>query len=120
MSSIQLDLVSACAAAARVESAARLPRTQPRSIQAQFEEFHQENPQVYSRLVQLARGLATRGHTRVGIGMLWEVLRWDNLMSTTGVPYKLNNNFRSRYARLIEAHEPDLVDLFDKRELHSA
>ncbi|CAB4180862.1 hypothetical protein UFOVP1056_1 [uncultured Caudovirales phage] len=47
------------------------------------------------------------------------MLRWETAMSTTGDDFKLNNNYRSRYARLIMATCPDLTDVFDTRELHT-
>jgi len=83
-----------------------------------FAKFHGENPAVYRKLVRLARDLRQRGHRRLGIGMLFEVLRWQHYLETTDVTgYKLNNNHRSRYARLIMDTEADLGDIFALREL---
>jgi hypothetical protein len=72
---------------------------------------------VYDRLVKLARDLVARGHRKLGIGMLYEVVRWMQYMETTDTEYKLNNNHRSRYAREIMLREADLADVFDVREL---
>jgi len=83
-----------------------------------FAKFHAENPGVYRKLVVLARDLRQRGHRRLGIGMLFEVLRWQHYLETVDVSgYKLNNNHRSRYARLIMDTERDLGDIFALREL---
>lgn len=84
-----------------------------------FNEFHARNPQVYRTLAQLARDWRNGGHTRAGIGMLWEVMRWQLTMETEhkGSSFKLNNNLRSRYARLLMEQEPDLEDFFETREL---
>jgi len=90
------------------------------SIQRQFEEFHAANPQVYEALRSLAFELLIRGHSCCGIGMLWEVLRWRSMMRTVGDDWKLNNNFRSRYARLLMANEPELADFFELRELRGS
>lgn len=90
------------------------------SIQEAFEEFHARNPHVYELLVKLARRAAQAGRTRIGIGMLYEVLRWNYAIHTTGDEFKLNNNFRSRYVRLIEDSEPDLAGLFQLRELRAS
>lgn len=92
------------------------------TLQDQFEDFHDLNPWVYSDLVILTRDLVNRGHRRVGIGMLFEVLRWQRMMSTqdNASGFKLNNNYRSRYARLIMDNEPDLRDVFETRELRTA
>ena len=86
-------------------------------LDAAFEEFHRDNPKVYAKLVELARGLAARGHRKIGIGMLFEVVRWHHYMQTSDPVFKLNNNHRSRYARLIMRSEPDLSTIFDLRAL---
>lgn len=89
-------------------------------LQADFERFHRDNPRVYEELVRLARqAVAGRRLARVGIGMLWEVLRWHFWLQTTDVEFKLNNNHRSRYARLIMDSEPDLRGVFETRGLKS-
>lgn len=89
----------------------------PSKIEMEFWEFHAQNPHVYGRLVQLARGLHQRGHRKIGIGMLFEVLRWQHAMTTTGDPFKLNNNYRALYARYIMAREPDLGGVFEIRRI---
>lgn len=95
---------------------------QPGTIEEAFLEFHTANPWVYDALVKLARDLLERGHNRCGIGMLFEVLRWQWARSTTdpSSEFKLNNNYRSRYARLIMEREPDLAEAFEVRGLRAA
>lgn len=87
------------------------------SIQARFERFHAANPDVYQELVRLARKLRNQGLDKYGIVGLYEVLRYDRTLSTDGKPFKLSNDFRSRYARLIMSQEPDLQGFFQTREL---
>ena len=83
-----------------------------------FWRFHEANPQVYSTLRRLSLDLVDRGHSRIGIGMLFEVIRWQIAMTTTDKEFKLNNNLRSRYARLLMKNEPRLAGVFETRELH--
>lgn len=92
------------------------------TIDEAFTAFHAANPWVYTALVRLARSLHDRGHNRVGIGMLFEVLRWNWSLHTIDPTsdYKLNNNLRSRYARLIAEQEADLADVFELRKLTAA
>ncbi len=86
-----------------------------------FQRFHTAHPEVYDELVRLARAGVAAGRTTLGIGMLFEVVRWNRTIA--GLPdrdeqgFKLNNNFRSRYARLIMACCPDLVDVFNTRTM---
>ncbi len=90
------------------------------TIQARFEEFHQANPHVYNRLVALSRQLVRKGHERLAIGMLWEVLRFERAdASDPTSDWSLNDHYRSRYARLIMARERDLADVFETRKLRS-
>lgn len=96
-----------------------VPATKHLSINAAFEEFHRLNPEIYARLVILSRTALAAGRIRIGIGALWERMRWDYMLSSTGDMYKLNNNFRSRYARLIAKNEPQLSSLFAFRTLRS-
>lgn len=92
------------------------------SITEAFHEFHATNPWVYDALVSITRDLRSRGRDKVGVGMLFEVLRWHYWRQTDDASsdFKLNNNYRSRYARLIMKQERDLADVFDIRNLRSA
>lgn len=87
-----------------------------------FADFHSAHPEVYDELVRLARAGRQAGWERLGIGQLFEVLRWERMLSglpAEGERFKLNNNYRSRYARLIMSQEPDLADVFVLRALTS-
>lgn len=88
-----------------------------------FEQFHFENPKVYTELVVLARTAKQKGYNRIGIRMLWEVIRWNHMIQTNpdpeGTEFKLNDHYHSRYARLVMDKEPDLVGIFELRELKS-
>jgi len=87
----------------------------PSDMREGFETFHRDNPHVYTKLVSMTWSLVTRGHRRIGMGMLFEVLRWDWMMQTEGDTFKLNNNYRAFYARLLEANNPSLRGVFTKR-----
>lgn len=88
------------------------------TIAESFRRFHGENPRVYRMLVSLARSYKARGYERIGMKHLFEVVRWQVNMETVGAePFKINNNWTSRYAREIERREPDLAGMFETREL---
>lgn len=85
-----------------------------------FADFHQAHPSVYVALVRLTRQAHAAGAKRVGIGQLFEVLRWEWILSALPAAdeaWKLNNSYRSRYARLIMQNEPWAADLFETRRL---
>ena len=86
-----------------------------------FYEFHGENPQVFEELVRLARRASQLGRRRIGIRMLWEVMRWNLTIEIDHEDddYKFNDHFTSRYSRMIMERNPDLVGLFQVRTLRS-
>ncbi len=98
------------------------------SIDERFIAFHAANPRVYRLIVMFARQLRDRGYPYAGIGHVVERVRWEimltEIMLTTTDPsnprgFKINNDYRSRYARLVMHQEPDLRDFFRTRVLPS-
>jgi hypothetical protein len=89
------------------------------SIQRRFNKFHFSNPHVYRALVALARKAKASGIKTYGIAGLYEKLRWDMNVETVGVTeqFKLSDNFKSRYARLIMSQERDLAGFFTTKKL---
>ena len=90
----------------------------PSKAERAFTRFHEANPSVYTELVAMADELQQAGRERIGIGMLWEVLRWQRFR-TSGGEFKLNNSYRSWYARIIMENEPRLDGIFQLREMTS-
>lgn len=82
-----------------------------------FRDFHNENPHVYKELVDLACQLKARGRERYSLYALFEVLRWHKALETTDDDFKLNNNHRPYYARMIMETVPELEDFFQLRVL---
>ena len=92
------------------------------TIQERFLEFHEEHPEVYRRLVELSHTAHDSGRDRWAIGNLWEILRWEYYIE--GVhdskdEFKLNDHYRSRYARLIMKNEVPLETFFEIRKLRT-
>lgn len=88
-------------------------------VERAFRVYHAAHPWVLARLVSMVRRYHGIGKRR-GIGFFFEVLRHEYLMdSTDGDGFKLNNNFRSRYARMIERDHPGLRGFFRKRRLRA-
>ncbi|MCA0270149.1 MAG: hypothetical protein LCH53_13180 [Bacteroidetes bacterium] len=81
-----------------------------------FVAFHRANPHVYDELARLARRAKSHGIRRYSIGGLFEIVRYDHAVSTRGDAFKLNNNLRPYYARLLMERESDLKGFFACRE----
>lgn len=89
------------------------------SLDARFARFHADHPDVYTALHTLTVDLLRQGHRKIGIGMLWEVLRWQSMLGGDVDGYRLNNSLRSRYSRLLMDSDPRLAGVFETRELTS-
>ncbi len=87
----------------------------PSEAEQRFMEFHEANPHVYEELLRICRFVRGRGVERWGIAACFERLRWLSQFEVQGDdPYRLNNNFRAWYSRLLN-NEPGLEGLFEVR-----
>jgi hypothetical protein len=89
------------------------------TIAERFEQFHRENPHVYTSLRDLALAKIGQGARRISPKLLFEELRAGGVATATGDdPYRLNNIYTSRYARLLAA-EPGLTGRIPMRAIKS-
>lgn len=100
------------------ERGTRPSAAERRSLVQAFWRFHQANPHVYELLVTYAHEAKHAGRSHLGIALLFERVRWYTSVETTGGDFKVNNSYRSLYARLIMHREPALRGLFETRRLH--
>jgi len=85
-------------------------------IAIKFAEFHEDHPWVYTRLKELALNLRRSGVRHYGISGLYETLRYEaSMKSKDEEGFKLNNNFRALYARMLAQNEPGLAEFFKFR-----
>jgi len=85
-------------------------------LEIAFDKFHRQNPGVAARLTRMALDLRRAGRQTYGMAGLFEVLRWQTAIETVGSQWKLNNNYRSFYSRLIEGMVPELEGFFTRRQ----
>ena len=89
-----------------------------KSIAERFDIFHRDNPDIYRRIVQIARQMQARGVRKMGISLIFERLRWLHFIEVnTDEGFKLSNDFRAEFARLIMTTESDLTNFFETRAL---
>ena len=91
------------------------------SLQERFEEFHQRHPEIYEEFKQLALRLYEQGRYHYGAKAIFEYIRLNRELDGRGEdePYKINNNYVSRYVRLLIAEEQRLTSFFELRQLRS-
>ena len=56
-------------------------------------------------------------HAKVGVKSLGESLRWTSGLQVEGDPYRINNSYLSRYARLLIERHPEWADAIETRSL---
>lgn len=66
-----------------------------------------------------ARIAKDKGYEQIGIGFLTEIYPLAGRPDYQQGRFKISNDFRSRYIRLIEQNEPDLKGFFTKRQLEA-
>ncbi len=87
-------------------------------IQANFERFHAANPRVFHLWGRFTLQMIRAGFKRGSASLVAERIRWETGVATTSdPPIKLNNNYRSRYARLWMRENPTRAGFFRTREL---
>lgn len=97
---------------------ARLERED--TIEARFKLFHADNPHIYELLELHIEAKIANGAKRIGISQLVEEMRYDPDIKTRGIDFKVNNDFRSRYSRLLIQRHPEWARVLGTRELRSA
>lgn len=93
-----------------------------RNLERAFRAFHEAHPTVYQELLTLCLRWVSAGGARWSIKGAFEVLRWEHRLAGLPDPteeYKLNNDYTSRYSRLLMEREPRLLGLFEQRRLKS-
>jgi len=86
------------------------------TIEERFEAFHAANPHVFDILRSVALQLRKRGIKHYGMKGIFEGLRWESTLRTSGEPWKLNNDYTSLYARKLMDEVPQLDGFFELRE----
>jgi hypothetical protein len=85
-------------------------------LERAFWQFHHDNPLVYQMLVRYALEWK-RYHEHCSINLLFERVRWQYAIEVRSEDsFRLNNNHRAFYARLIEDLEADLRGFFRLRQ----
>lgn len=90
------------------------------TIEGDYREFRQQNPNVYALMRTFARQMKDRGFAHGSISLITERVRWEVMLNTAdpASDFKINNNYRSRFARDLN-EEPGLEGFFHLRALRS-
>lgn len=85
-------------------------------IEWDFQRFHYRHPDWYAAIeVAALRWSEASPGTRIGIARLVENLRYSKEVVVDGMMFKMNNNHRAMYARLLIARHPKLAKVIETR-----
>ena len=91
----------------------------PAKADMAFIAYHHAHPEVFAAFRTIALRLLQRGVTHYGAKAIIEVVRYQTAIRADGEVLKVNNNFTSRYARLLMAQDSRFASFFELRELRS-
>jgi hypothetical protein len=79
-------------------------------LEAQFFEFHRNNPDVYLLFKKFADKVKKSGYKRYSCRTILHRVRWETDIKTVEgknrTPFKINNNYSPYYARMLMAKHP--------------
>ena len=89
-------------------------------LQQRFLNYHAKNPHVYALFKKFAKDAKSKGRKHFGAKAVIERVRWSVNIDTDSLDeFKLNNNYTSRYVRMLEQEDPSFLGFFRKRELRA-
>jgi hypothetical protein len=80
-----------------------------------FRKFHRNNPMVFHRVVIACKELMEAGKKHYNIETILGVIRYDIDVNTVGDQFKINNNYKPFYSRMLMAYMGNF-DFFQLRD----
>jgi hypothetical protein len=89
-----------------------------KSLDEKFFQYHSDNPHIFDLFLSYARQVKGAGFKHYGFHTIMHRVRWHlNIETTDPEGYKMNNNYSSRYARLLAKKNPEFKGFFRNRKL---
>lgn len=86
-----------------------------------FNQFHNDNPQVYEMFKKFTFMAIRRGHNRLSAWMIANRIRWETSIETISVEdYKISNDYIALYARKFMSDYPEYNGFFQIKEMKRA
>ncbi len=88
------------------------------TMQERFAAYHARHPDVFGLFRRFAAEARAAGRARFGARAIMERIRWHYaVVRHDGEPFKINDSFTSRYARLLIEEDPGFAGFFELRRL---
>jgi hypothetical protein len=86
-----------------------------------FNQYHNDNPQVYEMFKKFTFMAIRRGHNRLSAWMIANRIRWETSIETISVEeYKISNDYIALYARKFMSDYPEYNGFFQIKEMKRA
>lgn len=91
------------------------------TLTSRFNQFHNDNPQVYEMFKKFTFMAIRRGHNRLSAWMIANRIRWETSIETISVEdYKISNDYIALYARKFMSDYPEYNGFFKIKEMKRA
>lgn len=91
--------------------------TRYEELEAEVQRFHKENPDVWRLFNRFAIQLIESGQEHGSVSLIFERIRWEQATVKGYFPdFKLNNNYRSFYARAFMNQRAEYRGFFRTRK----
>jgi hypothetical protein len=88
------------------------------TLQQRFDAWVKANPELVDLFLRFAREAQRSGRTKYGIAAIAERVRWEMQIERRMTEERfINNDYRSRLARLLVSMDPSLDGFFEFRKL---
>lgn len=93
----------------------------PRKVYDRFKKYHDVNPKVWKLFVQFARQMKQSGRSTYSAEIIINQIRWHHDIESKGKDvFKINNDFKPMYARmLVHKYPKEFEGFFKFREVRS-
>lgn len=89
-----------------------------KTIDESFFEFHKSCPLIFDLFYTYAKEVMDAGIKHYSMDAVMHRVRWHLSIETKGDDgFKINNNYSSRYSRLLTKFHPEFKQFFRKRKL---
>lgn len=81
-----------------------------------FKIHHDTNPEIWMEFKRMAFQMISVRNKYSHVSMI-EVIRWNRNLVSSGEPFKVNNDYKALYARLMIYHFPQFEGFFELRRM---
>lgn len=92
----------------------------PKSVILKFRDYHNSHPKVYKLFKQYANQMKESGREHYSAEIIINQIRWHHDIKSNGADvFKISNDFKPLYARLLVYKFPEFKDFFQFRQVRS-